>query len=152
MIGLGRKRAVDGSNDSDTEELETGIKRCRVSSSPGLLRLKNDIRDFPPLMHNFVLLEETSDTMSILIRFLDDIPLGIYRYSVAKRYPHERPVIQCLSRLDIATGVSFLTKNGVVTLPEVNIEWTGMSTLADAVSAIARARIAAQASPDVEMS
>ena len=61
-------------------------------------------------------------------------------------------MIQCVDRLDRDSGISFLARNGVVILPEVNSEWTGMNTLADAVSAIARARMAILDAPDVEMS
>jgi hypothetical protein len=89
-------------------------KRCRIQSSPGELRLRNDVRevmsrlDREQLALNSTSIKSSSsisivptpDPMCILIEFSPapgvDAALSRFSYQVSRHYPHQRPIVRCI--------------------------------------------------------
>lgn len=107
--------ALDQSQDVASSMLASDLsKRCRVQSSPGELRLRNDVKEvlsrlnkggstissIPSGLASSISIVRTSDPMCILIEFSPapdvDAAFSRFSYQISRHYPHERPVVRCV--------------------------------------------------------
>jgi ubiquitin-protein ligase len=123
---LRRKR---GSEELIEEEchLTEQIKKFRITSTPGDLRLQNDILDFQKIPSIRI---ETIEKSCIVLTFTDippDCPHS-FHIRVPKLYPHDPPQVTCLNPGFLCQHID---ANGKVHHPALGGNWTAINSLVD---------------------
>ena len=131
---LKRKPPAEGADD-----LSDYIKRCRINTTPGQLRLNSDVKDLQANVPS-VVVETTDDPMQVIVRFLDGPPEpSAFSFTVSRFYPHERPLVRCISPFS-PVDCQWFASDGSVLHPELQAGWTGIHTLSSAVTVLERVR------------
>jgi ubiquitin-protein ligase len=121
-----RKR---GNEDlSEESSLSEQIKKVRITSTPGDLRLQNDLLDFQ-LIPSIQLHE--SQEKSCIVLTLKDVPSqcpNTYHIRVPKLYPHDPPLVTCLNPGFVC---QFIDSTGKVHHPALSGNWTAINSLID---------------------
>lgn len=140
-----------GLRDSDYSNEETGylrergvcavseqIKRFRISTTPGEIRLQKDLIEIRDLQH--VVLEYGDDPSNVILHYkYDSCALCPNRFSISiKRfYPHDAPVVVCL---DTGFTSPFITASGLVIHRALLEDWSALSSLATIIDSVQQIR------------
>ena len=125
-------RKYQNITDGAEEELHVSIKRCRIYTTPGQLRLLTDIQEVEDGDPD-VTIEMTDDPVSINIHFINT-PTGpvTFSYTVPKFYPHQPPVIRRL--LPTTTNGSLYAPDGKLLHHKLNENWSVVDSLRTSLS------------------
>lgn len=109
MIRLNKRKGTDGFVDQTRPTFEDTIlvdslKKMKVGSSPGILRLVKDVANLQQDVQinslYAVMNVNISDKSCIVVKLKDtglNVPCSIFLIRVAKYYPHEAPAVYYLS-------------------------------------------------------
>lgn len=129
VMMLKRKHGTEGEDD-----LSESIKRCRIHTTPGQLRLQSDVNALLSMNLPDLQLDSTDDPMQILIRFCDGAPEPCtFSYTVSKHYPHHKPSVRCLS-VFCPSSSDYISADGEVLHHGLHGGWTVIHSLATAVN------------------
>lgn len=122
------------------DELSASVKRCRIATTPGQLRLHSDVIELIAACVANVQIEKTDDPMCVLVHMSEDGGQRdniSFSYTVSKFYPHQRPNIRCISKISPSRS-SFLSHNEEVLHRELHDGWSGICSLGTAVIVLRR--------------
>lgn len=132
MIRRRRKRDENNSNENENKEdeeenhLSDQIKKVKISTTPGDLRLQKDLQDFQGI--NSIELLSAGEKSCIILNFTH-LPQGYphtYHIRVPKLYPHDPPIVTCLNHGFIS---EFIDQTGKVTHPNLGGNWTAINSM-----------------------
>mmetsp|Transcript_12563 Transcript_12563/g.18977 ORF Transcript_12563/g.18977 Transcript_12563/m.18977 type:complete len:167 (-) Transcript_12563:63-563(-) len=110
--------------------LSDQIKRVKISTTPGDLRLQKDLKDFD---HCDKLEFRCAGEIASVILTFKSIPAccpNTFLIRVPRHYPHHCPQVRCLSR---GFHNQFIDCNGNVIHPDLTDNWNAMNSLMDIV-------------------
>jgi ubiquitin-protein ligase len=115
----------------ETESREQ-TKKLRITVSAGEIRLKKDVTDFLAMRDEGVEIVSFDDARSITVKYRDP-PNGvhlpnIFRISVQKYYPHDRPNV---FSLELGFRCAEIGDDGAVYHPNLNENWSPIGSLLD---------------------
>ena len=134
------KRTRESVEDDSTEvgdalnldSLEVGLKKVRISYTPGQLRLHKDME----VMKNKFRLQITAGTNSsscIVHLPLSGEKFVRYLIEVPRYYPHSPPIVKCLDYSMIGNAVD---NTGRVMERSINEEWTAICSIETVLQAL----------------
>ena len=137
MQSTASKRKSD--NDKVSACLSEQIKRCRISVTPGELRLRKDISAITNLRG--VEFDYPNSPSSLIIRFtstdLSSLCPKSFHVTVPRFYPHDLPIVKCL---DSGFHNEFLDADGIVRHINLAERWTALNNLADILNTLESVR------------
>eukprot|EP01038_Epipyxis_sp_PR26KG_P008438 gene8438-11415_t len=138
-----RKQDVVGNISINSQvDLVEKIKRCRITNTPGELRLQKDVQE---LNEDGVNIKFSVNPASIIITFdksgeEDDFYLpSSFSVEVPKYYPHSAPQIKCLDNQIYQTS-SYINVNGDVIHIGLNQNWNALCSLRNVVEILKHIR------------
>jgi ubiquitin-protein ligase len=126
---LRRKRGSEELSE-EASHLTEQIKKFRITSTPGDLRLQNDILDFQKIQQQTIRIQESNEKSCIILTFIDMPPNCPHSYHirVPKLYPHDPPQVTCM---DPGFPCQYIDPNGKVHHPALGGSWTAINSLVD---------------------
>jgi ubiquitin-protein ligase len=135
-----RKRKAPPAGGDDDGELSESIKRCRINTTPGQLRLHSDVHECVAAQPADVRIEGTGDPMQIILHFTDNgVGPNTFSYTVPRYYPHQRPFIRCVSPCRGGSSI-YISSTGEVIHNDIQNGWTGVHSLSTAIQVLRRIR------------
>lgn len=121
----------------DEDPISEQIKRCRISCSPGELRLQKDITEVRQL--EGIRIEYTEYSSNAFIAFTDnkeDCPNN-FLVTVSRFYPHTKPLVRVLDNGYVST---YISQAGEVIHEGLTDQWTAIGSLATVVHILRQVR------------
>eukprot|EP01035_Chromulina_nebulosa_P026749 gene26749-35059_t len=116
---------------ADSPPLEERIKKCRISHTPGELRLQKDMQDLMGI--EGIVIETTDNPATIIVHFNSSPPPSRFSITVPRYYPHARPIVQCL---DHFVESLHLHANGIVYHSSLMDNWTALYSLSTVIEVL----------------
>jgi ubiquitin-protein ligase len=123
---LRRKRGIEDLREEIS--LSEQIKKVRITSTPGDLRLQNDVLDFQSIPS--IQLHESHEKSCIVLT-LKNVPSecpDTFHIRVPKLYPHDPPLVTCLNPGFVC---QYIDSTGKVHHPALSGNWTAINCLVD---------------------
>lgn len=127
-----RRRRKRSENELTYEEeieqnnLTDQIKKVKISTTPGDIRLQKDLQDF----YNIETIEilNSGEKSCIILNFKNIPPEypHTYHIRVPKLYPHDPPIVTCLNS---GFRNEFIDQRGKITHPNLSGNWTAINSM-----------------------
>lgn len=128
---LRRKRGNDELSEEECHLTEQ-IKKVRITTTPGDLRLQKDILDIQKIEHLGIRIQESPEKSCIILTFTDMPPSCPHSYHirVPKFFPHDPPQVTCMNP---EYHCQYIEPSGRVHHPALGGSWTAINSLMDVV-------------------
>jgi ubiquitin-protein ligase len=144
--GLCKRKSGSSSSPSDWNPggensavaVSSMIKRFRISTTPGEIRLQKDLQELRELQH--VTLEYGDDPSNVILQFKADASAHCpnrFSITVKRFYPHDPPLILCL---DAGFTSPFISEARVVQHRALSAEWSALGSVSTILHAVQQVR------------